>query len=367
MKERDDENIKYGWDEEGETETQIEKCHGCGANMVFDPESQCLICNHCGTKKDFSEKARRAEELSLAQAFEESVQRDGQEKTSVFSCDNCGAKVVLAAGETAKSCPFCGTAHVQVSQELAGLKPNALVPFILNEQKALENSKLWAKKRFFAPRKFKKNINTDNVRGVYMPCFTFDSATFSGYHGRIGKTHVKYVGSGKDRRMVTYTVWHDISGTYSDAFNDLLVTAGSKLGQKQLNKVSPFDTDNGKSFKEEYMLGFMAYHYDREIVECWGNAKDMMDDIIRRRILAKYDYDTLGYLNVSTQHENVTYKYVMLPVYVGNYNYNKKLYNFYVNGETGKVWGKIPLSIPKILGVIALGIAAVAWVISLIL
>ena len=55
----------------------------------------------------------------------------------------------------------------------------------------------------------------------------------------------------------------------------------------------------------------------------------------------------------------------MLPVYVGNYNFNKKLYNFYVNGDTGKVWGKTPKSPLKIAIAVLLGIALVAGIVAL--
>ena len=98
----------------------------------------------------------------------------------------------------------------------------------------------------------------------------------------------------------------------------------------------------------------MAYHYDKKLEDCWGQAKATMDVKIRRNILRQYVYDKVAYLNVSTSHQRVTYKYVMLPVYVGNFNFKKKLYNFYVNGSTGKVKGKTPKSVWKILLTVAL-------------
>lgn len=345
------------------TDTETAKCPGCGSNMVFDAESQCLLCHHCGTKKEFVTDAV-AEERSLSDAFGKG-DCWREEEAAVFSCDNCGAKVVLSRGETAKICPFCGTAHVRKSEELAGLKPNALIPFSISGDEAVDFSKKWAKRRFYAPRKFKKKIDTDSVKGVYTPCFTFDSYTSSVYSGRIGQTHTRVRGSGKNRRVETYVVWQNISGSYFDAFDDVLVTAGTKLDQKKLTKVMPYGTDKGRVYEEEFLLGFMAYHYDRDITECWGNAKSMIDKEIERRILSRYTYDRIAYFNVSTRHDRVTYKYIMLPVYVGNYNYNKKVYNYYVNGETGKVWGKTPLSVFKIAGTVILGLgilAALIWI-----
>ena len=338
-------------------DTETEKCPSCGSNMVFDPEGQCLSCPHCGTKVQF-EKGDTAKELDLSSALGKDRQWNAEEAV-VFSCDNCGAKVVLKAGQTAKLCPFCGTAHVRKTEELAGLKPNGLIPFSFGEEKAVEYSKAWAKKRFFAPRKFKKHLTAENVNGVYVPCFTFDSHTTSHYEGRIGTTHTRTVGSGKNLRTETYTVWRNISGTYYDDFNDVLITAGSKLDQQKLDKIRPYDTDAGKVYEENYLLGFMAYQYDEGLDGCWNKAKGVIDKELRNRILSQYSYDRVAYFNVSTRHERVTYKYVMLPVYVGNYNYKKKLFNFYVNGESGRTWGKYPKSVPKILSLVLLGAALV--------
>ena len=244
-----------------------------------------------------------------------------------------------------------------------------MLPFTFDAKKALEYSKAWAKKRFFAPNNFKKNLRAENLKGVYTPCFTFDSRTVSTYVGRIGKTYTRTVGYGKNRRTETYVIWRNIAGTHVDGFNDVLITAGSKLDQPRLNKISPFDTNSSKEYDEKYLLGYMAYHYDSELNDCWSMAKSKMDAVIRRQILSKYFYDRVAYLNVSTVHEAPTYKYVMLPVYVGNFNYAKKPYNFYVNGNTGKVWGKTPKSFWKIFLTITiptLFLAGVGCLISLL-
>ncbi len=356
-------NTEYGFNEQN-TDTESVKCNSCGANMIFDAEVQVLYCPHCGSKKELTQNAM-ASEINFGEGLS-GDSRWREEETSVFSCDNCGAKVVLTKNETAKHCPFCGTAHVRKSEELAGLKPNAVLPFRLGVDSAVACSKQWAKKRFYAPNKFKKNLSAQNVSGVYAPCFTFDSYTSSTYYGRIGKTYTRTVGSGKNRRTETYTVWRNISGSHYDNFNDVLITAGSKLGQNQLDRIAPYNTEQSKLYSEEYLLGFMAYHYDSGIDDCWSNAKGVMDRAIERGILSQYNYDKVDFLNVSTQHQNVTYKYVMLPIYVGNFSFKKKLYNFYVNGESGKVFGAYPKSWVKILLTVLLGIVIIAGMILLI-
>lgn len=341
-------------------ETEISKCPACGGNMVFDPERQTLYCEYCGSTQNIA-RGGLARETDIRQAFDKDEETQTEEEV-VFTCDNCGAKVVLGKNETATECPFCGTGHVQISEVLKGIKPSAVAPFKIGLTRAHQITKDWAKKKFFAPNNFKKNLKPENLRGVYAPCFTFDSKTSSSYYGRIGIHHTRVVGSGKNKRIETYTVWKNIHGNFYYNFNDVLVSAGQKIDQDKIDRLSPFDTDNSKVYDEGYLLGFVAYHYDRGIEETWSQAREEMDGKLRKLILAEYHYDVLDYLNVSTQHDCVTYKYVMLPVYVGNFNYKKKLFNFFINGETGKIKGKTPKSPWKIIFTVLLGAAIAALI-----
>jgi len=350
--------------EKKEVDTDSIKCSSCGSNLVFDPKTQMLSCPHCGRKESF-EKELHAEEISILNGFEQCA--TWNEESVVFRCENCGAKVVLDRSETAKKCPFCGTAHVVETDELAGIKPNAVLPFKITAEEAAEKCRLWARKKWFAPRKFKKSIKPENINGVYAPCFTFDSNTSSRYVGRIGKRHTRTVGSGKNRRTESYIVWQNIAGDYNDFFDDVTVTAGRRLAQRDLDLLAPFDSNNSKAYENKYLLGFMAYHYEKSITDSWSEAKNIIDGRIRSNILSHYFYDVVDYLNVSTSHSDVTYKYVLLPVYVGNYTFAKKIYGFIVNGTNGKVAGKSPKSIWKVGLLVLLGIAVAAGLIYLIL
>lgn len=349
-----------GVNDTDKVDTTSIKCSSCGANMVFDPDSQMLFCSHCGTKQSFKSNDL-ADELDILSGFETNEQWTDKE-VSVFNCDNCGAKIVFNNGETSSFCPFCGTSHVVKSSELAGIKPNGILPFTFSLEKGVDFAKAWAKRRLYAPRKFKKNLSAKNVKGVYTPCFTFDSRTFTVYRATLGDTRTRTVGSGKNRRTETYTVWRTVSGSYEDFFDDVLVTAGTKFDQNRLNKVMPFDTNNSSSFDENFMLGFSAYHYDRDVKDCWDDAKNAIDDQIKKRILSRYSYDVLGSFEASTKHMDVTYKYVMLPVYIGNFSHGKKLYNFYVNGTNGRVSGKSPVSLVKVLLTVLLSVALIGLI-----
>jgi hypothetical protein len=92
----------------------------------------------------------------------------------------------------------------------------------------------------------------------------------------------------------------------------------------------------------------MAYGKNREVGTCWEDAKEVMDSDLKSLILRKYHYDVVDYIKVSTNHSNIKYKLELVPVYVGNCKFGKKIYNFMSNGTNGKCDGKTPVSPLKV-------------------
>lgn len=337
-------------DEQG----KIVKCPSCGGNMVFDPASQQLYCEHCGGRVDF-DKRDEVEEIDLRRAFE---QADAWKEAVTVRCDNCGAKIVIDSSEVATRCPYCGTAQIKKTEEIAGVRPNAVYPFTVTAEEAKSYAKKWCRRRIFAPRRFKKSVTADKLNGVFQPCFTFDSQTYSTYSGRVGNTRTRTVGSGKNKRTETYVEWRWVSGSHDRFFDDVTIAASSEFDQKKLNKIMPFDIETIAVYERKYLAGYSANHYDVDIRDAWKEAKQDMDEIIRREIISRCHCDVVDYLNVSTSHSGVTYKYALLPVYFLTYKYSKKEYGVYVNGNTGKVAGKTPLSPWRILFAVLLGLGA---------
>lgn len=327
--------------QEANVQTESLKCSGCGSNMNFDPETQMLKCSYCGMTESF-EQSNDVQEIVFDENTDASV--TWSDETIVYNCENCGARIVAEKAETAALCPFCGTSHVVATEDLQGLRPNVVVPFKFGKDALLEHFKKWAKRKLFAPSDFKKNLKADKVKGVYMPYFTFDSNTRSVYDGRVGDRRTRTVRTKNGTRTETYIVWRHISGSIEHFFDDVLVNACKHEEIKKMSKLAPFDWDSSRVYDSEYLSGYVAKHYERSMSECWKDARDCIDQELRDLIVAKHHADVIGYLNVSTHHERVTYKYALLPVYVISYSYKTKNYTIYSNGSTGKTVGKSPVS-----------------------
>lgn len=340
-----------------ENATETASCSACGAKMVFNPEKQKLSCPYCGNLCAV-DTTKFSQELDFDELLKNPLNNWGNE-THVFRCNNCGAKEVLSKREIAKECAFCGTTNVVLSEELSGLKPNGVVPFAISKEKATEIATSWARKKFFAPTLFKKSATPEKIKGTYSPAFTFDMQSHSTYFGRLGRYYYRTVTRNGKQVRIREIRYFSITGNYAMQFDDILVQASEKISQRNLDNIRPFDTNQSMQYDTDFLHGYVAQSNDITANECWAGAKNIANSEIRRRILSKYVYDVVDYLNVNTAFSSVTYKYLLLPIYVGHCNFKKKLYNFFVNGKNGKITGKTPISALKVGIAILLGLAVV--------
>ncbi len=348
-----------------EKNTDTAKCPACGAEMVFSPKEQKLVCPYCGCGREV-DLSKISNEIALAEMF---AQKNGEwgEETHVFRCNNCGAKEVISRNDIAKACSFCGTTNITQVEELSGLRPNGVVPFAIDEKAASVNVVAWAKRKFFAPRAFKQCVKPEEIKGTYIPAFTFDTNTTTYYRGRLGKYYTRTVrGANGKTRTVRELRYFNISGSHNAWFDDVLVQATKRIAQRDVERICPFETNTSNQYSSQFLHGYTAQSNEKSGEECWEEAKGIIASIIRSQILAKYDYDVVDSFIPQTSCENITFKYVLLPLYVGHCNWKTKLYNFFVNGKNGRVTGKTPVSAWKVTLVSLLAAAVVGGIIALI-
>ena len=149
-----------------------------------------------------------------------------------------------------------------------------------------------------------------------------------------------------------------VGGEFNRFFNDVLVATNDNFNQAELKKLAPFRTDMACVYENKFLSGFMADGYKKNLGESWDDAKVEIESQIRNMIISRLHCDVVDYLKVSTLHENVTFKYLLLPVYSMQFSYKRKNYCVKINGSTGKIRGKNPKSPLKIAIASALGVAA---------
>ena len=208
--------------EAGINTTDIFPCPSCGANMHFNPETQCLACAYCGGKLEIDAGRENIMEYDFSEG-EALCSTDWGNKTRVIHCDNCGAETVLEANNTAQHCAFCHSSHIVNIDEVPGIRPESLIPFKISSGRAGDMFSNWIKRMFFAPIELKTNQQIDHLTGIYIPFWTYDSHTNSVYQGEKGTyyyvTETYWVTENGKRvartRTVRKTRWEYTSGTYN--------------------------------------------------------------------------------------------------------------------------------------------------------
>lgn len=345
-------------------------CDQCGADLRFDPGNDQLICDHCGNTQAITEGPWRGgslQELDFRAAVSGDMADADIEETRVVSCPNCGAQTEFDESVHSAECPFCATPVVTDTGLHRHIKPKGLLPFALDAGQARTTMTDWLGSLWFAPNGLQDYARKGRpLSGIYVPYWTFDADTKSQYSGQRG-THY-YVTrtvtrNGKRQQVRTRkTRWRAASGRVARFFDDVLVLGSSSLPKRYTDALEPWDLSAMEPYQPEYLAGFRAEGYQVELEDAFKEARVYMDRVIHRDVKFDIGGDAQRVGNVDTQIGTLTFKHVLLPVWMAAYKYRGKTYRFVVNGRTGRVQGERPYSAFKIaiavvFGLIVAGIA----------
>lgn len=345
-----------------EKELKVFQCSNCGAELKYKPGTTTLVCDYCDTKNDIPQEEETVIEELDFESYIENLESENLEAEKVIKCRSCGS--TSSVDESLKSfhCPYCSSPLVQddISEERF-IKPAYLLPFNIDNPKVYNLLSNWVNGLWFAPNNLKKAaLSPIGLTGIYVPYWTFDTHTNSSYTGERGDNYTVTEGSGDNRRTVTKTRWHYVSGQVSLFFDDVMVPASGNIDTASLTKLEPWDTKELIKTNDQYLSGFVTEKYKIKLREGFQFAKERIDDWINDAVRSDIGGDHQRVNSVDTSYNNIQFKHILLPVYVSSYRYNDKLYNFYVNGRNGKLIGQRPYSAIKIAMAIIAGILLIA-------
>lgn len=333
-------------------------CTSCGADLKYKPGTQHLNCEYCGAENEIPQIEADIEELDFKEFLGKKSESAETITESFVKCESCGASSTLEPNITSAMCPYCATPLVvENAQDEKIIQPKSLLPFKLNKNDAKGEFKKWIKKLWFAPNDLQKAaLNFDQFKGIYIPYWTFDTDTNTKYIGQRGEhyyvtesyTTTENGKSVTKTRQVQKTRWYSASGSVHKFFDDILTVASKSLPQKYIYKLEPWDLENLVPFEKSYLSGFLTEKYQVELGEGFEIAKGIADPEIRSLVRRDIGGDEQRIISMNTAYNDITFKHLLLPVFVSAYKFKDKLYQFLVNGRTGEVQGQRPYSWIKI-------------------
>src|SRR5262249_22112584 len=155
-------------------------------------------------------------------------------------------------------------------------------------------------------------------------------------------------------------------GEVDHFFDDVLICASKALPEKYVRCITPKQLGELEEFRPAFLSGFKAERYTIDPEDGFTQARAIMDAKIRELCCADIGGDHQRLESVQTQHVGVTFKHILLPVWMASYRYRDKSYRVLVNGRTGEVIADRPYSVAKIVALILLILALIVGAFFLI-
>ncbi|QOU33206.1 primosomal protein N' (replication factor Y) - superfamily II helicase (plasmid) [Vibrio coralliilyticus] len=326
------------------------KCSNCSASLTYLPGARSLTCETCETSfdiapaQDTTNVFKESELLSYLEAFEQTQEHI---EVSTIECDSCGATAEFGANIKATHCAFCDTPLVvDKAQNRNRIKPQGMIPFLINRQRAIQHFNSWIGCRWLAPNALKKHAqHYEHFQGVYLPYWTYDCDVATDYRGERGYERKRKSSSGHTKIDVK---WKKVTGSVATSFDDVMVPGSTSLPDKLLNRLEPWDLDALEAYADEYFIGYQAETYQIDIKQGFEDAKDRMQFDINALIRKDIGGARQFIAATDSTYSNAFFKHITLPIWVTSYRYKDKVYQVLVNGQTGKVHGTYPVSKVKL-------------------
>lgn len=323
------------------------KCPNCDADLKFDPESQKLSCEFCLSSftEDELKKINEAYGETTPTEAEIQTQNEFEEHTNLYHCASCGAQIMCDDQQTALFCYYCHNPVILSGKLTGDYKPSKLIPFKFTKDRALETFRNWVQKKTFLPDDFKSEQQLDKLTGLYVPFWIADCNVKADFTA-VGKNNRSWT-SGNYR--YTETKEYNVVRRGNITVNGIPADGESKIEDLLMESIEPFNYDELQPFSMTYLTGFYADKYDVDKAQVFPRIQTRASQAGKKVI--RDSIGSYSSLAVSSEQYNILktdWEYMMLPVWFMTYNYNNKIYEFAINGQTGKLAGTPPLDKAKL-------------------
>lgn len=324
------------------------KCPCCGGAIAFDSTIQKMKCPYCDTEFEMDVLKGYDAELQDEEAdnmdWETTAGGEWEEEETdglrTYVCKSCGGEIVGDANTAATSCPFCNNPIVMMGQFSGTLKPDLVIPFKLNKKAAKEGLVKHLTGKRLLPKIFKDQNHIDEIKGVYVPFWLFDTDVDAKVRYKATKVRT-WSDSNYNYTKTSYFMVHRGG---SIGFEDVPVDGSTKMADDLMESIEPFNCAEAVDFQTAYLAGYLADKYDVTAEESIDRANERVKKSTEQAFAETViGYETVTAENTSVQFHGGKARYALYPVWLLNTTWNGNRYTFAMNGQTGKFVGDLPV------------------------
>jgi DNA-directed RNA polymerase subunit RPC12/RpoP len=313
------------------------KCPNCGGPLTFDPEKQKYTCDYCLSEFVQKELDAIAPDTQKTEA-----------QPLLYNCPSCGAEIVTDDTTAATFCYYCHNPVILSGRVSGEFHPDYVIPFSIDKEKALEIFQSWMKKKRYVPKAFYSQDQIEKVSGVYFPYLMYSCQADGRLDASADKLRVWVTGDYKYTETSSYSIHREGNMDIRYVPRNALKKANRELAEG----VFSYDMEKLKPFQMSYLSGFLAERRDMEESEFSEEVKkevrEFAESTLRNSIGS---YDRVRVNNRSVDFRQEKWDYALLPVWTLTYNdqAKNKIYYFSINGENGRVCGKLPVDMGRLM------------------
>ena len=314
------------------------RCQACRCLI----EASDLFCGNCGLEVP----------VTLAVA-ERQLKWNHNVVAQSFDCHQCGASMTYDAAVGSLRCPYCGSTSVRAAAPTRRLVAERVVPSPIDRREVEDRLRRFLGSSFWHPGDLGRTSQLHDATLVYVPYWCFEAHVST--HYTADTTAKPSPGRGN---------WAPFYGHRTASYGGVLVAASEVLTPDETAAIEPFDLDlavpvAGHDFGDSPMEVFRV---NRKFAQPTGS----------RRIESLERSAAAG--QVPGRHRNVQVNClitamssypVVLPVWVLAYRYRDQTYRVLVNGQSGQLSGRAPVSYWKI-AMVGLGVGLVMLIVLML-
>ena len=223
-----------------------------------------------------------------------------------------------------------------------------MLPFLVPKERAAENLRAWVSSLWWAPNEFLRQGANGRFNGAYLPYFTYDALTFNRYAGQRGDAYYVTIGEGNTRRTERRVRWRYADGEFQRFFDDVLVIGIAGEPVSLVQELEPWPLEILIPYTPAVLAGFYSRTYDVELEDGFRAARQRIDAALAIDVHRRIGGDEQRISSLQSNYSALTYKHLLLPVWLLAYRYEGRTFQVMVNAATGQVAGQRPYSWVKI-------------------
>lgn len=283
-----------------------------------------------------------------------------------LKCGGCGSEVVVNTAESMSArCHWCRHMLTVNDQVPNGAVPDAVLPFSISHEQAVQRITEFAgKRRTFAHKRFKREFTPQNVVGVYLPYMVIDANASGEAFGQAEIQTAQYTRKVNDTEQTYYDAdIYEVSRRVDFTVDDLTIESSAERANMNafvntnniINAILPFDTKNAVKWNANYLTGFTSEKRDQDIAAIQPVLENQLMSITRSEVagtLARYDRG-VRWEGERLEVHGTRWVSMYLPIWLYSYYHEEggkgMVHYIAVNGRTGETMGSVPVSHGRLL------------------